>query len=226
MEQHKQKTRRGSEYDYAVYNEFPVTYTPIKAGEYHIYLFGPIEANEQFIGALEVFNAASELDVVHVHLSTPGGLIDATDTFLTAMHRCEGRVIVHATGGCHSCGSIILLNAPEFTLSENFNSLIHNGSGGAIGDLNKMAAAAKYTVEHMTKVLRNTYEGFLSPDELDAMIDGKDFWMDAEEFMSRHEQRQNYFKAVLAEAGVVPVGEEVEETAPAAPKKRSGKLKQ
>src|SRR6478736_1149365 len=111
MEQHKEhgflngiarRQKRASEYGYAVYDEFPVSYTPVKAGEYNIYLFGQIEHSEQFISAIEVFQAAGEMDEVHVHLSTPGGSMAARDTFLAAMHQCEGRVIVHATGGVHS----------------------------------------------------------------------------------------------------------------------------
>jgi ATP-dependent protease ClpP protease subunit len=104
--------------------------------------------------------------------------MDATDTFLSAMHQCEGRSSSMRSGGCHSCGSIILMHANEFTLSENFNMLVHNGSLGGYDDLNKFAAHAKHGVEYMMKVMRRTYEGFLTPEELQAMIDGKDFWMD------------------------------------------------
>ena len=206
--------RRKLEYDSAIYSpEFPISYTPVRAGEYHVYLFGPIESSEQFIGALEVFQAATENDVVHVHLSTPGGSMDATDTFLAGMHMCDGRVIIHATGGVHSCGSIILLNASEFTLSENFNSLVHNGSTGISGDLNKFVTASKHSVEHMNRVLRNTYEGFLTPEELEAMIEGKDFWMFGEEFMARWEKRQEYFKEKMIDKHILQANEqnEVEE---------------
>lgn len=190
------RVRKASDYGYAVYNEFPVTVNR-KSSEWNIYLFGPIEATEQFISAIEVLRAAGPEDEVHVHLSTPGGLMDATDTFLSAMHQCDARVIIHASGGCHSCGSIILMHASEFTLSENFNMLIHNGSTGSWGDLNKFVASAKHSEAYMKKVMRSTYEGFLTPEELEAMLEGKDFWMDAPEFMARWQKRQEHFKAKL-----------------------------
>lgn len=189
--------RPRAESEYSVYNPFEVTATRSHAMHYNIYLFGPIESAEQFIGPIEVLQNAGEGDLVEIHLSTPGGSLDATDTFLQAMRESEGRVVIRATGGVHSAGSIILMNANEFTLSENFRSLIHNGSTGAGDDLNKFKAAAKHSVEYMESVMRKTYEGFLTPDELEAMIDGKDFWLDAKEWMSRWNNRQQLFLAKM-----------------------------
>lgn len=200
------RRRDRGDYGYAVVNPFEVTATRSNAMHFNIYLYGPIESAEQFIGPIEVLQAAGDGDLVEIHLSTPGGSMDATDTFLQAMRECEGRVIVRATGGCHSCGSIILMNANEFTLSENFNSLLHNGSTGAGGDLNKFAAAAKYTVEHMTRVLRSTYEGFLTEDEIEKLIAGVDFWINGEEWMRRWNNRQEYFKAKMEADGQLPPG--------------------
>lgn len=192
--------RPRADFEYGYYSEFPVTYTPIRAGTFNLYLNGPIEDVSQFIGHIEAFQVAGENDIVNLHLSTPGGSMDATDTFLQAMHNCEARVIVHASGGCHSCGSIILLHADEYTLSENFNSLIHNGSAGAYGDYNKFVASAKHSAEYMSKVMRQTFEGFLAPDELEAMLDGKDFWLDRHEWVRRWNNRQELFKAKMQQA--------------------------
>lgn len=190
---------RGNSGDYySVYPPFEVSGNRSQAMHFRIRLFGPIFDTSQFVDALEVLQAANEGDIVEVHLSTPGGNMDATDTFLQAMHECEGRVIIRATGGCHSCGSIILMNATEFTLSENFNMLIHNGSTGAGDDLNKFAARAKFNVAYMNRVLRTTYEGFLTPAEIEAMIEGKDFWIEGPEFMERWECRQEHFRAKLS----------------------------
>lgn len=217
------RVRKASDYGYEVYNEFPVTVNR-KSSDFNIYLFGPILETTQFISALEAFRMAGPDDEVHIHLSTPGGLMDATDTFLSAMHQCDGRVIVHASGGCHSCGSIILLHANEFTLSENFNMLIHNGSTGSWGDLNKFAASAKHSVEYMNKVMRNTYEGFLTPEELQAMLDGKDFWMGPEEFMERHAKRQAVFMKKMEQQKLRQLQLESEPTP--APRPRATRKKQ
>lgn len=181
-------SRRASPYSDTP-QEFLVTYTPIKSGVFNIYLFGVIEEASQFISAIEVMSAATELDEVHIHLSTDGGSMNATDTFLSAMAGCEAKVVCHSSGGTHSAGTIILLNADEFSLSENANFLIHNGAAGAGGKFSDFRAQSKHSVDYMEKVLRKTYKHFLSDDELDALVDGKDFWLNAEEFAMRYEMR-------------------------------------
>jgi len=185
--------RRGDYGDYLP-PEFEVTYQPLNNGVYNIYLFGVIQEASQFVTAIEAFSRAGEHDVVVVHLSTDGGSLDATDTFLQSMRECEARVIVKATGGVHSAGTVILLNADEFILSENFNCLIHNGSAGSYGKISDFRAQAGWTIDYMERTARSTYEGFLSPDEIEALIKGQDFWFNAQQFGERWERRNELLK--------------------------------
>lgn len=178
---------------------FPVSYVPVRSGIFNIYLFGPIFDASQFIPAIEVLNAASENDQVVIHLSTPGGNLDATDTLLAAMRECDARIIVKATGGVHSAGSIILLHADEFTLSENFNCLIHNGSLGTGGTFSEWREANKHRERYMESVMRSTYKGFLTDDEIEELLEGKDFWLDADEFIRRYEARNELMRSQIAE---------------------------
>lgn len=189
-------SKRSASWDNENENDgFEVTFTSRQSGRYNIYLFGVIESPRQFIGAIEVMHRATEDDEVIVHLSTDGGSADATDTFLSAMRECEGEVLVKASGGVHSAGTIILMNAPSFQLSRDFNCLIHNGSTGSGGKLSDFIAASKAQAGYMERLLSRTYEGFLDPSELDAMLAGKDFWLDAEQWMERYKRRQDFLKA-------------------------------
>jgi ATP-dependent protease ClpP protease subunit len=191
-------------YPFTEFDEFPITYSPVRAGIYNIYLYGTIESPQQFVGAVEVLSAATENDVVVINLQTNGGSIDATDTLLQAMHQCDGRVIVKASGGVHSAGTIILLNADEFVLSENSNFLIHNGGCGSGGKYSDFKAESAYTLKHMEKVLRNTYTGFLTDAEMEDLLKGVDLWLDPAQFLDRYNKRNEYFKA-KEEAAMKPV---------------------
>jgi ATP-dependent protease ClpP protease subunit len=191
---------RRADYGMDTMAEFQVSYTPVRAGIFNIYLFGLIEDASQFIQAIEVLNAAGENDTVNIHLSTPGGSLDATDTFVSAMRNSAGSVAVHASGGVHSAGTIILLNSSEFYLSENFNCLIHNGSAGTGGKFSDFKTQNKHTERYMDTVLRRTYAGFLSPDEINALIDGKDFWFNAQEFVTRFDNRIEMMRVAIEAA--------------------------
>lgn len=201
--------------------EFAVTYTPITAGVFNIYLFGLIEEATQFISAIEVMQQASEQDVVIVHLSTDGGSLDATDSFITAMHECAAKVVVKASGGVHSAGTKILLACDEFYLSDNFNALIHNGSCGAGGKTSDFRAQSKHTLAYMDRVMHETYEGFMTEEEIQQLIDGKDFWFDGDEFLERSERR-NDILAQQQEAAQESFAQALAVLAETTPKKAKG----
>lgn len=193
-------TAKNAGYPCIFSDEFEVSYTPVRSGIYNIFLFGPIEDTSQFTSAIQVLQAATENDIVITHLSTPGGNLDATDTFVAAMRECEARIITKASGGVHSAGSIILLNSDEFVLSENFNCLIHNGGAYCGGKFSDWKAEVKHAEKYMEKVLHNSYAGFLTEKELSELLAGKDFWLDAEEFIRRYHNRNEYLKSKI-EAG-------------------------
>lgn len=182
---------------------FRVERTQSTATKYDVYLYGEIEDASQFSEAIAAMDGAQEGDIIVVHLSTNGGDCDATDTFLYSMGNTAARVIVRATGGVHSAGSMILLAADEFSLSPGFNCLVHNGSFGVGGKTSDVKAQAAFQGPFMDKLMRQTYEGFMTDGEIDALIAGKDFWFDADTFMERVEQR-----AVIFDAKVVDTVEE------------------
>ena len=169
-----------------VENSFPVTSRKTENGTlFSIYILKGIDAAEQFIPAIEALTEATENDVVLVHLSTAGGCVDATDTFLFALSTTSARVVFAATGGVHSAGTMMLMHADEISLSPGFNALVHNGSLGSAGKFSDWQAAADFSTKFMHRLFHNTYEGFLSPEEIAALIAGKDFWFDRDEFMLR-----------------------------------------
>jgi oligoendopeptidase F len=51
----------------------------------------------------------------------------------------------------------------------------------------------------MERVLRQSYEGFLSEPEINDLLKGVDIWLDAEQWVERHEARNEYIQQKLAE---------------------------
>jgi len=186
------KRKQSEDGDEPIYNEaFHVSVVESEEGPqiFNIFIFDGIESAEQFIPAIEALQIAKEDDLVMVHLSTPGGSVDATDTFLLALKMCRARIVFIASGGVHSAGTLILMHADEVILSEGFNALVHNGSVGHGGKFNEYAAASDHSRAFMCDLFRKTYKGFLTKDEIERMIEGKDFWFNADEFRERLKER-------------------------------------
>lgn len=194
---------------------FDVSYMPEKIGKFIIDIDKPIEEVSQFNDAIRVLEVADEDNPVQINLQTPGGSLDATDALIHAMRKCKGHIHIVATGGVHSCGTLILLEADSFELSDNFNSLIHNGSlGTGRVNLNEYVSQTAFAAKWMPNVFRKAYEGFLTEEEIDGMLKGQDLWLDADGWMARWNMRNAYFKA-KHEAATKPAKKPRKKKAPA-----------
>ncbi|MGZ8888031.1 MAG: ATP-dependent Clp protease proteolytic subunit [Halobacteriota archaeon] len=196
--QHKFKKADSDDYE-EILQGFEVAYIPHKSGTYYIEINKAIRHVSQFSDAIQVLEIAGPEDEVVIKLSTPGGSIDATDAFIHALRKCNAPVHMIATGGVHSAGSAILLEAESFELSENFSSLLHCGGCGTVGNTNEVIAQAAFLTHFMPTFMRNTYEGFLTPEEIEKLIEGKDIWLTAEQWVARYEARNAYIIGKIEE---------------------------
>lgn len=170
--------------------------------KYKIRLFRLIENTDQFIPALHALEDAGPNDEVEIHLSSLGGSLDATDTFIQAMNECQGSITVRASGTCASAASLILLQAPQFTLSNGFSCMLHCGSLGIVGTLSEVRSEAQFSPQHMESIIREAYAGFLEEEELNRMIDGKDIYMGKDEFIFRFNKREELLAEAMKEFGL------------------------
>lgn len=193
----KQTKTAGPYYDQA--EPFAVSYFPDRSGTYKIEINDVIEKASQFSDAVFALEQAKEEDAVEIYLQSPGGSCDAGDYLINAIRGCKAHVHVKASGNCSSMASAILLESHSFELSEGFSSLIHCGSVGHVGTFNEFKAASTFYQKSMESFLRRTYMGFLSEDEIEQLIGGREFWIDATEWVARHEAR-NEFQQNLMEA--------------------------
>lgn len=191
----KQKTKTNGPEDYA--DVFGVTYFPDRSGTYKIEINDVIYKAGQFSDAIFALENAKEEDAVEIYLQSPGGSIDAGDALIHAMRGCKAHIHIKATGNCSSMASAILLEAHSFELSEGFNSLLHCGSVGYGGTYHEFDQASKFYQKSMPAFIKRTYTGFLTEDEIEQLIGGKDFWIDAEEWVARHEARNDFQKSLM-----------------------------
>lgn len=173
--------------------DYNVSYNPHKSGTYRIEIDDVINDVSQFSTAIQALQMAEEHDDVEIHLQCAGGNVDASGAFLHAMRKCRANIHIVASGGVHSAGTHILLEGDSFELAANFNSLIHNGSSGSIGNLNEYHSKSDFDKGFLRKQYFEIYEGFLSQKEFDDIMAGQNLWLDAEAWVTRAEARSKYF---------------------------------
>ena len=77
--------------------------------------------------------------------------------------------------------------------------MIHSVSGGAGGTMKNTAEAAKFYEKQYAAFIEEVYQGFLSPEELGLVHNGRELYLNAQEIQERLEARHKYFEAKAKE---------------------------
>lgn len=146
---------------------------------------------------IERMSELTENDVVEIVVNTDGGSLNGTLAIVNAIQNCQAEIFCNIEGSAYSGGSLIALACPNIGISPYATMMLHSASGVSGGKMSDHAAMFNFTHDWTTKVIKDSYEGFLTDKELQEMLDGKDFWLDADGILERLEQRAAYFDKKL-----------------------------
>lgn len=121
----------------------------------------------------------------HLHINTPGGLIDSAVMIINAINSSKAKVIGHLSGTVASAGTIIALSCTDIKVAPHTSFMIHNYSAGISGKGHEMKARQEFIDSSLNEAFKVFYTGFLTDDEMASVIDGKDMWMGTSEVISR-----------------------------------------
>ena len=121
----------------------------------------------------------------HLHINTPGGLIDSAVMLIHAIKSSPANVIGHLSGTVASAGTIIALSCNDIKVAPHTSFMIHNYSAGISGKGHEMKARQEFVDSSLNDAFKTFYTGFLTADEMESVIDGKDMWMGTDEVISR-----------------------------------------
>ena len=193
--------RMGSEVGNGYINPFVVSAEQQVQVKYKCRLYGAYDSSEDFLYTLEVLEMAEEHDIVELHVQGPGGSLDAVITLLHAMDKCKCPVHVIATGSLASAATFPILAADSYELHQFTSFMFHSASFGvAPQKTHDVIEEAIHNWKQCERIIRDMYEGFFTTEELDSMLQGRTFWMDAQEFTERYEERNKILEAELKES--------------------------
>ena len=162
------------------------------------YLDESIKAPSYYRNLLQYMRRMEEHDMLTIHVHSPGGYFDSTVEIIQAMHDAKGKVRVHASGHCASAATMIALAAPELIVDNSCTMMFHAASHGTYGKMHETASRIQFNQQNLKEVMKNCYEGFFTEDEFNKLMDGIDFYMNAEEIYNRLENRAKYQQILSA----------------------------
>lgn len=129
------------------------------------------------VSALAVISqiaSASDADVLHVYINSPGGDVFEGRAIMAAIGRFQGKTIAHIDSLCASAATSVALACDEVEISDGAFFMIHNASAWAYGDKNDMRSTADL-LEKVEGSIVGDYAAKTGKD-----VDQINAWMNAE----------------------------------------------
>lgn len=153
------------------------------------YLSGEIEGPENYIEWFQTIRHSSANDIIKIYINSTGGDVRTTIQMLRALSETEATVITSVEGMCASAATMIFLQGDSFEVSEYSTFLFHTYSGEILGKGSEIHSQATFERKWSMNMMRKLYDGFLTPEEIDRLLDGVDIWMDGPEAIKRLKKR-------------------------------------
>ena len=155
------------------------------------YLDEPIRQVHYYRDLLQYMRRMEEGDKLTIWITSPGGYMDSATAINQAMRTTKGQTTVICDAYNASAATFIALAAPQLIVQEGSTWMLHSASFGASGKSDNVYSKVKFFNEEIYKELKQIYSGFLTDEEFDQMIDGKDFYMNYDEIIRRLEIRSS-----------------------------------
>ena len=140
-----------------------------------------------------IYNMTDE-DSLRLFIGGPGGNIDTLLEIINAIDYCKGRVFAVLTGEASSAHSILALAVSELQVCARGRLMIHNASIDASGKTQEAASSLNAGIKVCHDLFKEFYTGFLTEQEMQDLLIGKDFHMAAPEILKRLKKRAEYRK--------------------------------
>lgn len=165
---------------------------PKVLGQIHeFYISGVIKSPDNYIDWFDTIRHARDDDVIKIYINSYGGDMFSGIQFMRALSETRAHVICSVEGACMSAATMIFLCADEFEVTPHSMFMFHNYSGGTMGKGGEMYLQIQHERKWSERLLNEIYAEFLTPEEIRALLDNKDMWMDVDEVVLRMEKRAN-----------------------------------
>ena len=157
---------------------------------YHCYLASEVAEPQCYNELCMLLENATAFDTIVLHINTPGGHLDSAFKILAGLKNTKAKTRAVLTGTVASAGTIISLACDELQCEPYTHFMIHNYSTGTQGKGHEIMEYINFTDKNLRKTFKEIYGGFLTPQEITAVIKGKDMWLETEDVISRWERMQ------------------------------------
>lgn len=162
-------------------------HAPIKVvdGITYVYFTDDIQSPAIYNEVVHKLLTATSEDMFVFVINSGGGDVESAIMIVDAVRRSEATVKSFVTGFAASAATILALSAEELEIAEHTPFMVHNYSGGLGGKGHELKARQEFMDKALNDAFKDFYTGFLTEEEMEEVIDGKDMWMGPEDVRRR-----------------------------------------
>jgi ATP-dependent protease ClpP protease subunit len=168
--------------------------TEQKMSSHQVFLDEEIGNPSKYRDLINTLYMCGSDDQVNMFINSPGGSLSAAMAIIEGIKGCDGVVRGIITGECHSAASMIMLNCHEIIVTDSAHMMCHTASYGTGGSTHVVQKHVDFSTGHINKILKDTYEGFLTDAEFSDLIKGIEFWFDADAIKARLDTRMKFIE--------------------------------
>lgn len=159
---------------------------------HEIYICSEIIEPVHYIDQFNTIRHASEMDTIRIILNTRGGVLATALQFIRAMDESKAHIITSIEGDCMSAGTMIFLAGHEFEIAAHSSIMIHNYTGMLGGKAHEIHSQSDFQKQWAHSLINDIYDQFLTKEEIDLVLDGKDLYLTTDEAAVRCEKLLKY----------------------------------
>lgn len=162
------------------------------ARQFNIFLDSDIGPPAEYRELISILFSADSDDQVMMFVNSSGGQFDTAMAIVEGLKTTHAKVTAVLIGACHSAASIISMYCHDVVVLDSAYSMIHTASFGSMGNASNVKSHTEFTIKQLDKVLNDTYEGFLTKEEMVKIKSGSELWFNAEEIRTRIANRVKF----------------------------------
>ena len=154
---------------------------------YDYYLVGQIGNPDEYVDVCHALRTCTPSDDFFFRINSEGGQVRSGNMIINAIHECQGTVFGFIEGNCGSMATFVFLACHTWGVSKYAEFFCHTVSSGNFGKEPETFEAAQFLRKQTHKRIREEYNSFLTPEEIDSVLKGSDIYLDCDEIMERLE---------------------------------------
>ena len=164
---------------------------PVTSVDYVVNITDDFDAPHVYDSVVALLISATEMDTITYNINSDGGYVKSLNMLVGFKQMCKAKQIHVLMGEASSAAtSFFLSEADQYIVGDRASFMIHEYQVNNGGTMSNSKRRNDFSSAECEKWVRDSYEGFLSEQEITDVLNGVEIYLNAEEIRTRLSKRE------------------------------------